>query len=57
MINTIISLVLTLAIATTLGGQIASAAYRESSVRALYATHQAPAARTTTTTVASTSAS
>ena len=57
MINTIISLVLTLAIATTLGGQIASAAYRESSVRALYATHQAPAARTTTTTVANASAS
>jgi hypothetical protein len=34
MTNTIISLVLTLAIAATLGGQIASTVYRASSVRA-----------------------
>jgi hypothetical protein len=37
MTNTVISLVLTLAIAATLGGQIASTAYRAASVRATLA--------------------
>jgi hypothetical protein len=46
MTNAIISLALTIAIATTLGGQMASAAYRESSVRAMHAGDQlAPIAR------------
>ncbi len=37
MVNAIISLLMTLAIAATLGGQIASTAYRAASVRATLA--------------------
>jgi hypothetical protein len=39
MTNTIISLALAVAIATTLGGQIASATYRASAVRTIAAPH------------------
>ncbi len=45
MTNAIISLALAIAIATTLGGQMASVAYRESSVRALHVDQLAPIAR------------